>query len=135
MALGVAAIAANALAAGWGIAAWARQEPSVWFWYLLRFAQAVLALEVVSGLVLLADRDAQTLHYVYGTSPLLVSLFTEGMRVGAAQRELEDVDDVQSLEPAEQTAIARRVLLRETGIMTVGTLLIVTLGLRAIASG
>jgi hypothetical protein len=129
-------IAANALAAGWGIAAWARREPSVWFWYLLRVAQGVLVVEVVLGLVLLADgRDAETLHYVYGISPLLVSLITEGMRVGAAQRELEDVEDVQALSRSEQSAIARRVLLRETGIMTVGALLIVTLALRAAVSG
>jgi hypothetical protein len=133
--LGIGVIAANALAAGWGIAAWARREPSVWFWYLLRAAQAVLAAEVLLGVVLLADdRDAETLHYVYGIAPLVVSLITEGMRVGAAQRELEGVEDVHALERAEQAAIARRVLLRETGIMTVGTLLIVTLALRSAVS-
>jgi hypothetical protein len=134
--VGVAAVAANALAAGWGIVSWARQEPSVWFWYLLRAAQAILVAEVVLGLVLLAqDRTASDLHYVYGVSPLLVSLLTEGMRVGAAQRELEGVEDVEALARSEQAALARRVVLREMGIMTVGTLLIVTLGLRAIASG
>jgi hypothetical protein len=134
--LGVAAVAANALAAGWGIAAWARQEPSVWFWYLLRFAQAVLALEVVFGLVLLAqDETASDLHYVYGISPLLVSLFTEGMRVGAAQRELEGVEDVHALERPEQVRIARRVALGEMGVMTIGLLLIVTLALRAYQTG
>jgi hypothetical protein len=131
----VALIAANVLAAGWGIAAWARREPSVWFWYLLRAAQAVLVVEVLVGVVLLAqDRTASDLHYVYGIAPLLVSLITEGMRVGAAQHELEDVEDVHALDPAEQAAIARRVLLRETGIMTVGALLIVTLALRAAVS-
>jgi hypothetical protein len=131
----VAVIAANALAAGWGIAAWARREPSVWFWYLLRAAQVVLVVDVLLGVVLLAqDETADDLHYVYGISPLLVSLVTEGMRVGAAQRELEDVEDVHALERAEQAAIARRVLLRETGIMTVGALLIVTLALRAAVS-
>jgi len=134
--VGVAVLAANAVAATWGIVAWARQEPSVWFWYLLRLAQAVLVVQAAIGLVLLAQgRDAGALHYVYGVSPLVVSLITEGMRVGAAQRELEGVDDVEALGEAEQRALARRVLLREMGIMTVGTLLIVTLALRAIASG
>jgi hypothetical protein len=135
--LGVAVVAANLLAAGWGVAAWARGEPSVLFWYLLRAAQAVLTVEVLLGLLLLADdrRPADDLHYVYGISPLLVSLVTEAMRVGAAQRELEGVDDVHALERSEQAAIARRVVLRETGIMTVGALLIVTLALRAAVSG
>jgi hypothetical protein len=132
----VAVIAANALAAGWGIAAWARREPSVWFWYLLRAAQVVLMVDVLLGVVLLAqDETADDLHYVYGIAPLLVSLFTEGMRVGAAQRELEGIEEVEALTPSEQTAIARRVVLRETGIMTVGTLLIVTLAVRAAVSG
>jgi hypothetical protein len=134
--LGVAVVAANALAAVWGVVAWARREPSVVFWYLLRAAQAAIIVEVVAGVVLLAqNRDAQALHYVYGVSPLVVSLFTEGMRVGAAQRELEGIEDVQALDSREQAAIARRVLLREMGVMTVGALLIVTLGLRAVASG
>ena len=132
----MALIGANALAAGWGIAAWARREPSVWFWYLLRAAQAAVVVEAGVGVVLLAqDRSAQSLHYLYGLAPLVVSLVTEAMRLGAAQRELEDVEDVHALDQSEQAAVARRVILRETGIMTVGTLLIVTLALRAVVSG
>jgi hypothetical protein len=133
--LGVAVLASNALAAGWGAAAWLRRVPSVWFWYLLRFAQATVVAEVVVGLVLLAqgERPPDDLHYLYGIAPLVVTLVTEAMRFGAAQQELEEVEDVDALERREQVLLARRVVLREMAIMTVGTLLIVTLALRAAA--
>jgi hypothetical protein len=135
--LGIAVLAANLAAGAWGGVAWARKEPSVWFWYVLRAAQAVVVAQVTLGLVLLAGghHAGQELHYVYGVSPLVVTLVTEAMRAGAAQHELEEVDDVDALSPAEQRALARRVLLREMGIMTIGALLITTLGLRAALTG
>ena len=127
---------ANALAAGWGAAAWLRHEPSVWFWYLLRFAQVVVVAQVALGLWLLisGNQPKDELHYLYGVAILAVTMVSEGMRVGAAQRELEGVDDVDALGQAEQAAIARRVVLREMGVMTIGTLLVLTLALRAGAS-
>ena len=128
-------LASNALAGAWGSVAWLRGEPSIVFWYLLRFAQGTVVVEVVLGLLLLAGgrEPADELHVVYGAAPLAVTLVSEGMRVGAAQRELEGVEDVEALERSEQAAIARRVVMREMGVMTVGTLLIVTLALRAAA--
>jgi hypothetical protein len=57
------------------------------------------------------------------------------MRAGAAQRELEDVEDVDALTPREQREIARRVVLREMGVMTIGALLVTTLALRAAMTG
>jgi hypothetical protein len=136
MGVGIAVLAANLLAGVWGGLAWARHEPSVAFWYLLRAAQATVVVQVALGLVLLATDHgaAQGLHYVYGISPLVVSLVTEGMRFGAAEQELEGVDDVDALTPEEQRAIARRVL-REMGVMTIGALLITTLALRAATTG
>ncbi|MFL5894354.1 MAG: hypothetical protein ACJ76Z_04485 [Thermoleophilaceae bacterium] len=130
-------LALNLLAGAWGGVAWARHEPSIWFWYLLRAAQAAVVVQVTLGFVLLARHHhaGQSLHYVYGVSPLVVSFVTEGMRAGAAQRELEDVDDVDALTPDEQRAVARRVLLREMGVMTIGALLITTLALRAATTG
>ncbi len=47
------------------------------------------------------------------------------------QRELDEEDDVDALERREQAALARRVVLREMGVMTVDALLILTLSLRA----
>ena len=57
------------------------------------------------------------------------------MRTAVAQRELEDVEDVDALERPEQVALAKRVALGEMGVMTVGALLILTLALRAYQTG
>jgi hypothetical protein len=111
--------------------------PSVWFWYFLRVAQAAVAAQVVVGLLLLGRGETAPdgLHIAYGVSPLVITLVSEGLRVGAAQRELEDVEDVDALERPQQVAIARRVALAEMGVMTVGALLILTLSLRAYQTG
>jgi hypothetical protein len=135
--LGIAVLAANALAAAWGAVAWSRKVPSIAFWPILRVAQATVAVEVVLGLILWAQGDTPPdgLHYVYGIAPLIVSLVCEAMRVGAAQKELKDVEEVDDLDHREQVLIARRVVIRQMGVMTVGSLLIVTLALRAASSG
>ena len=138
MAVGIAVLAANLSAAAWGTTAWARHVTSVWFWYLLRAAQVVVVLQAALGLFLLIGESKQAesdLHYLYGIAPLVVSLVSEGMRVGVAQRELEGIEDVEALDRRERVAVARRVALGEMGIMTVGTLLIVTLALRAYQTG
>jgi hypothetical protein len=136
-AVGIGLLAANALAAGWGVVAWARKDPSIAFWPLLRVAQVFVVLQAVLGLLLLAqgDRPHDDLHVLYGIAPLVVSLVSEGMRVGVAQRELEGIEDVEALERPQQVAIARRVAMGEMGIMTVGALLILTLALRAYQTG
>ena len=129
-------MATNALAAGWGSVAWVRREPSIWFWYLLRVAQVVVVAQVALGMWLLisGNQPQDELHYLYGVAILAVTMVGEGTRVGAAQRELDEVDDIEALEPAEQAALARRVVLREMGVMTIATLLVLTLALRAGAS-
>jgi len=136
-ALGIGLLAANALAAGWGAVAWARGEPSVAFWPLLRVAQVFVVVQAVLGLLLLArgDRAHDDLHVLYGIAPLVVSLVSEGLRVGVAQRELEGIEDVEALDRPQQVAIARRVALGEMGIMTIGAFLILTLALRAYQTG
>jgi hypothetical protein len=138
-ALGIGVLASNLIAALWGAVGWLRKDAaaSIVFWPLLRVAQALVVVQVVVGLLLLA-RGASApdgLHVAYGIAPLLVTLFSEAARVGVAQRELEDVEDVDSLERGEQVAIARRVALGEMGVMTIGALLIVTLALRAYQTG
>jgi hypothetical protein len=137
MYLGIAVLAANAVAGGWGGVAYLRSRPSVTFWPLLRVAQAVVVVQVLLGLLLLASGESSPdgLHVIYGLAPLIVSLVSEGMRVGAAQRELEGVDDLERLARSQQVAIARRVALNEMGVMTVGLLLILTLALRAYQTG
>jgi hypothetical protein len=137
MYLGITVLVANAVAGGWGAVSWIRKQPSIVFWPLLRVAQAAVVVQVVLGLLLVASGESAPdgLHIVYGITPLIVSLVTEGMRIGAAQKELEGIEDVEALERREQVLIARRVALSEQGVMTIGLLLILTLALRAYQTG
>jgi hypothetical protein len=137
--LGIAVLAANALAAGWGAVGWLRKDAraSIVFWPLLRIAQATVVAQAAVGFILLA-RGASApdgLHVAYGVAPLVIALVSEGMRAGVAQRELEGVDDVDALDRREQVVLAKRVALGEMGVMTVGALLILTLALRAYQTG
>lgn len=139
MIVGIAVLASNAVAAGWGVVGWLRKDAraSITFWPLLRVAQATVVVQAVVGFILLARGETAPdgLHVIYGVTPLLISLVSEGMRAGVAQRELDQVEDVDSLERGEQMALARRVAIGEMGVMTVGALLILTLALRAYQTG
>jgi hypothetical protein len=139
MALGIAVLVSNAVAAGWGGVAWLRKDAraSIAFWPLLRIAQATVVVQAVVGFILLARGESAPdgLHAVYGIAPLVISLVSEGTRAGVAQRELDGVDDLDALDRGQQVAVAKRVALGEMAVMTVGTLLIVTLALRAYQTG
>jgi hypothetical protein len=139
MVVGIGVLATNLVAAGWGVIGWLRKDAraSIVFWPLLRLAQATVVVQAVIGFLLVA-RGASSpdgLHIAYGVTPLVVSLVSEGMRVGIAQRELEGVEDVDALDRPEQIGLAKRVALGEMGVMTVGALLILTLALRAYQTG
>ena len=134
MVVGIAVLASNLVAAGWGAIGWLRKDAraSIVFWPLLRLAQATVVVQAILGFLLVA-RGASSpdgLHIAYGVSPLVVALVSEGMRAGIAQRELEEVEDLEGLDRPEQVALAKRVALGEMGVMTVGALLILTLALR-----
>jgi hypothetical protein len=131
------ALGANVVAAAWGAIAWSRGNPSRAFWYFLRVAQVTVVVQVILGLVLLAGghRPPDDLHYLYAVIPLIVAVVTEGMRLGASRAELEQVDDPDALPRRERILLARRIVLREIGIMTVGVVLVVTMLIRAIQSG
>src|SRR3954447_3279385 len=136
--VGIATLFLNVLAALWGGVAWLRADPSVSFWYVLRTAQLAVVVEVVLGVVRLASgaRPPDQLHYVYGVAPLVIAVVTEAMRAGAAARELDSLEgDPEALPHREKVLLARRVVVREIGIMTVGVILVVTLLLRAAQSG
>jgi hypothetical protein len=136
--VGIATLGLNAVAAVWGAVAWMRADPSVSFWYVLRTAQLAVVVSVVLGLVRLAAgaHPADKLHYVYGVAPLVIAVVTEAMRAGAAAREIESVEgDPEALPHRDKVLLARRVVVREIGIMTVGVILVVTLLLRAWQSG
>src|SRR3954463_10133596 len=126
------------MAAVWGGVAWMRRDPSVSFWYVLRVAQLSVVVSVVLGLVPVSAgaRPPDKLHYVYGVAPLVIALVTEAMLADAARREVDAVDgDPEALPHREKALLARRVVVREIGIMTVGVILVVTLLLRAWQSG
>jgi hypothetical protein len=131
--VGVAVMVSNLIAGAWGAAAWITRRPSVWFWYLLRAAQASVIVQVVLGaLLLISGHEAKDgLHYMYGVAPLVVNLFAEGMRAGAAQRELPDDVDFAALDAGKQRTIALRIVRRETGVMALAALLIVAFAVRA----
>jgi hypothetical protein len=137
MYVGIAVVALNGAAGIWGAIAWLRKEPSVWFWYVLRAAQVAVVLQAGLGLALVGagSRPPEELHIVYGLLPLVVTLVSEAMRVSAVTRETREVDDVDALPHDEQVALARRVVLHEMAIMTVGALVILGLALRAYFTG
>ena len=130
--IGIAVLVSNLVAGAWGAAAWLRQRPSVAFWYLLRIAQATVVLQVIAGtiLLMLGKEAPDGLHYLYGVLPLLVALLAEAARAGAAERELTGLD-FDSLPKDRQRLIAFAIVRRETGIMTVSTLVVLFLALRA----
>ena len=139
MVVGIAVLATNLVAAAWGAVGWVRKDAraAIVFWPLLRAAQATVVIEAIAGLLLVA-RGASApdgLHIAYGIAPLAISLISEGMRAAVAQRELEDVEDVDALDRPAQVVLAKRVALAEMGVMTVGALLILTLALRAFQTG
>jgi hypothetical protein len=126
-------MALNLVAGLWGVGAWARDRPSVGFWYALRVAQGSVVLQVVLGAVLLliGREAADPIHYMYGSAPLLVNLFAEGMRVGAAQREIPEGVAFDTLPAGEQRTIGLRIVRRETVVMALACLLIVAFAVRA----
>jgi hypothetical protein len=133
LALGVTVLALNLVTGVWGGVAWLQNRPSVGFWYVLRAAQVAVITQVLLGVLLLvAGREAEDpLHYMYGSAPLLVNLFAEGMRAGAAQRELPEGVDFATLGESEQRTIALRIVRREMGVMSLAALLIAAFAFRA----
>lgn len=129
--VGVAVLASNLLAGVWGGVCWYLHRPSVPFWYLLRFAQVTVVVQVaLGGILLLLGREAADLHYLYGVLPVVVSLLGEGARSVANQHEMEGLD-FDALPKERKAAVVAAIVRRETGIMAVSALVIFGLALRA----
>ena len=92
--VGCALILCNAIAFAVGGIAWYRDRASIPFWYLLRAAQVAVFLQVMLGglLVFTAHEPDDSLHYLYGILPLVVSFIAEGARADAASREVGETD-------------------------------------------
>ena len=126
------------LAAGlWGAWAWHRGRISALFWRLLRASQAVLAVEVLLGAVLLlSGREPARLHVLYGLLPLGVSFIAEQLRLVSAdqvlqRRGMEQAREMEALPAGEQQEIVREIVTRETGVMAASALVVFLLALRA----
>lgn len=132
IAVGCIVIALNGAAGAIGGYCWYRNRQSIPFWYLLRAAQVSVFIQALLGglLVVTNHQPAESLHYLYGILPLVVSFIAEGARVGAAQRELGEVD-FESLPADERQSIALQIVRREMGIMAVSCGVIFFLALRA----
>ena len=130
--VGVAVLVLSFVAGAWGGIAWLRRRASFGFWYALRAAQVAVALQVMLGtlLLFLGNEAPDRLHYLYGGLPLLVSLFAEGARAGAAGQEIGDTD-FEALPAERQRELALAIVRRETGIMAVSCIVIFFLALRA----
>jgi hypothetical protein len=117
---------------------WWRVRTSPWFWRLLRTAQAVLGVQVLTGglLILLGREPADDLHLLYGLLPVGVSFVAEQLRIAAAQtvldaRGLQDGEAVGRLPAAAQRSVVVAILRRELGVMTLAALFIAGLAIRA----
>jgi heme A synthase len=130
--VGCAVILLNLVAFAFGGIAWLRDRSSVPFWLLLRAAQVSVFIQVMLGglLVFTNHKPDDSLHYLYGILPLLVSLIAEAARTGAAERELGDVD-FEALPAEAQQELALAIVRREMGIMAVSCGVILFLALRA----
>jgi len=130
--VGCALIALNLLAFAFGGIAWLRNLPSIPFWYLLRAAQVSVFIQAMLGglLVLTGHEPDDSLHYLYGILPLVISFIAEGARAGAAQRELGEID-FEALPETDQQSLALAIVRREMGTMAVSCGVIFFLALRA----
>jgi hypothetical protein len=137
IAIGVAMVAVNLAAALLGAWQWRRSRPGTLFWRLLRAGQALTVLAAADGLVLVAlGEDLPELHLVYGLTPIGVSFLAEQLRLASAEtvlqaRDLEDAQAMRGLPEAEQHAIVRQIVRRETGVMAASAFVVAVLGMRA----
>ena len=137
MVLGAAVLATSAAAALWGAWAWWHGDLARGFWRVLRTSQALLALQVTLGAVLLlGGRDPARLHVLYGLLPVGVSFLAEQLRVVAAdqvlaRRELPNARAMEGLPESEQRAIVTEIVARETGVMAASALVVCLCAARA----
>jgi hypothetical protein len=137
IAIGGLALLLAAAAALWGTWCWWRADPNVWFWRILRGAQAMIVIEALIGCILLIiGKKVSDLHLLYGALPIAVSFFGEQFRISAAQmildaRQLENGEAVGKLPAAEQRAIVLAIIKREIGVMTLTAFVITVLVIRA----
>ncbi|HEY6396764.1 MAG TPA: hypothetical protein VIX82_04850 [Solirubrobacteraceae bacterium] len=140
--VGISAIVLNGAAGAYGGWCWWRVKTSLWFWRLMRAAQAVVVLQVLLGGVLVAlGTSPHGLHVLYGVLPLLVSLLAEQLRIVSAQMVLDSrgyasAEAVGGLPEDEQRGVVVAIVQREIGVMALSALInLVLLGRAAMTAG
>ncbi len=137
IAFGVLTIALNAAACLFGAWCWWRATPNLWFWRLLRVAQASLVVQAaLGGILVLLGHKPPSLHVIYGLLPLAVSFIGEQLRISSAEavldsRGFESAAQVGQLPADEQRGVVSAIVQRETGVMTLAAFVIVVLLARA----
>jgi len=137
VAVGIAAIALNAIACAYGAWCWREARAGPWFWRVLRSAQAVVVVQVVlGGVLVLTGPKPKGLHVLYGVLPLLVTLIAETLRAAAAQmvldqRGLDSAKAVGRLPDVQQRRIVVAIVQRELAVVTIAAAVVVVLLLRA----
>jgi hypothetical protein len=137
MVVGVLAITLNGAAGIYGAWRWWRVQSSVWFWRILRAAQAAVILQaVLGGVLVVLGRKTSGLHVLYGVLPLLVSLIAEQLRIASAQmvleaRGFESAEAVGRLPDEEQRVVVMSIVQREIGVMALAAIVNALLLVRA----
>lgn len=136
--LGAATLACFAACSALGAWRWHRVEPSRWFWPLLRAGQVLVIVEAALGgaLLLAGERPSSSLHYLYGLLPIVVSFAAEQLRIASAESVLEarghaSAADVGRLPAEQQRSVVVAILQRELGVMTLASIAVLGLLLRA----
>lgn len=137
IAFGVLTITLNTAACLFGAWCWWRATPNLWFWRLLRVAQASLVVQAaLGGILVLLGNKPPSLHVIYGLLPLAVSFIGEQLRISSAEaildsRGFESAAQVGELPDDEQRSVVTAIVRRETGVMTLAAFVIVVLLARA----
>jgi hypothetical protein len=117
---------------------WYRLQPSRAFWLLLRVGQvgALVYAVAIGALAVAGHYSSEHLFYLYALLPLAIGFVAEQLRVASAQtildqHDLADSRAVGELPEPEQHAIVASIVRREMGVMTLSSLVVVFLALRA----
>ncbi len=117
---------------------WYRLQPSRAFWLLLRIGQVgALVYAVAIGVLAVAGHySSEHLFYLYALLPLAIGFVAEQLRLASAQtildqHDLADARAVGELPESEQHGIVASIVRREMGVMTLSSLVVVFLALRA----
>ena len=116
IAFGVLTITLNTAACLFGAWCWWRSSAHLWFWRLLRVAQASLVVQAALGAVLvLLGNKPPSLHVVYGLLPLAVSFIGEQLRISSAEtildaRGFESAAEVGELPEDEQRGVVAAIV-------------------------